>query len=89
MCPGDKRTLTIQPEWGYGSRGMGPIPADSVLSKFYSSFFQIVMTIKLGTCVKVSRDKADSICACSLRDGTREHSFGWQGRQQTGVVGGG
>ena len=31
MCPGDKRTLTIQPEMGYGSRGMGPIPADSVL----------------------------------------------------------
>ncbi|KAK5172101.1 Peptidyl-prolyl cis-trans isomerase fpr2 [Saxophila tyrrhenica] len=31
MCPGEKRRLTIQPEWGYGSRGMGPIPANSVL----------------------------------------------------------
>ena len=31
MCPGDKRTLTIPPELGYGSRGMGPIPADSTL----------------------------------------------------------
>jgi len=31
MCPGDKRTLTIQPEYGYGARGMGPIPANSVL----------------------------------------------------------
>ncbi|GAB7357676.1 hypothetical protein MBLNU459_g0166t1 [Dothideomycetes sp. NU459] len=31
MCPGEKRTLTIQPEWAYGSRGMGPIPAQSVL----------------------------------------------------------
>lgn len=31
MCIGEKRRLTIQPEWGYGSRGMGPIPADSVL----------------------------------------------------------
>ena len=31
MCPGEKRLLTIQPEWGYGSRGMGPIPANSVL----------------------------------------------------------
>ena len=31
MCPGDKRTLTIPPELGYGSRGMGPIPANSVL----------------------------------------------------------
>ena len=31
MCIGDKRKLTIQPEYGYGSRGMGPIPANSVL----------------------------------------------------------
>ncbi|KAK4984113.1 Peptidyl-prolyl cis-trans isomerase fpr2 [Elasticomyces elasticus] len=31
MCVGEKRTLTIQPEWGYGDRGMGPIPANSVL----------------------------------------------------------
>jgi len=31
MCPGEKRTLTIQPEWAYGSRSMGPIPANSVL----------------------------------------------------------
>ena len=33
MCPGEKRKLTIQPEWAYGSRGVGPIPANSVLSK--------------------------------------------------------
>lgn len=31
MCPGEKRKLTIQPDWGYGSRSVGPIPADSVL----------------------------------------------------------
>ncbi|KAL1301961.1 hypothetical protein AAFC00_002417 [Neodothiora populina] len=31
MCPGEARKLTIQPEWAYGSRGMGPIPANSVL----------------------------------------------------------
>jgi FK506-binding protein 2 len=34
MCPGEKRKLTIQPDWAYGSRGVGPIPANSVLSKF-------------------------------------------------------
>jgi FK506-binding protein 2 len=31
MCIGEKRKLTIQPEWGYGVRGMGPIPAQAVL----------------------------------------------------------
>lgn len=31
MCIGEKRRLTIQPEWGYGSRGMGPIPGEAVL----------------------------------------------------------
>ncbi|KAF2141040.1 uncharacterized protein K452DRAFT_327304 [Aplosporella prunicola CBS 121167] len=31
MCVGEKRRLTIQPEWAYGSRAMGPIPANSVL----------------------------------------------------------
>ncbi|KAF1736715.1 FK506-binding protein 2 [Beauveria bassiana] len=27
MCIGEKRTLTIPPEFGYGDRGIGPIPA--------------------------------------------------------------
>ena len=31
MCIGDKRTLTIQPELGYGDRGVGPIPGGAVL----------------------------------------------------------
>ncbi|POS70546.1 FKBP-type peptidyl-prolyl cis-trans isomerase [Diaporthe helianthi] len=31
MCIGEKRTLTIPPEKGYGQRGMGPIPAGSTL----------------------------------------------------------
>jgi hypothetical protein len=33
MCPGEKRTLTVQSEYAYGERGIGPIPANSVLSK--------------------------------------------------------
>jgi len=31
MKVGEKRTLTIQPEDGYGSQAVGPIPANSVL----------------------------------------------------------
>lgn len=40
---GEKRRLEIQPEWAYGSRKMGPIPANSVLCKF------IVDLCKLGS----------------------------------------
>ncbi|KAI1383979.1 uncharacterized protein F4822DRAFT_57570 [Hypoxylon trugodes] len=31
MCIGEKRTLTVPPEFGYGNRGIGPIPAGSTL----------------------------------------------------------
>ncbi|KAB8290395.1 hypothetical protein EYC80_010828 [Monilinia laxa] len=31
MCIGEKRVLTIPPEFGYGDRAMGPIPAKSTL----------------------------------------------------------
>lgn len=38
MCIGEKRVLTIPPEFGYGDRAMGPIPAKSTLSMYYISF---------------------------------------------------
>ncbi|KAB8072556.1 FK506-binding protein 2 [Aspergillus leporis] len=31
MCIGEKRTLTIPPEFGYGDRGVGPIPGGATL----------------------------------------------------------
>ncbi|KAI1465327.1 uncharacterized protein F4812DRAFT_438297 [Daldinia caldariorum] len=31
MCIGEKRTLTVPPEYGYGNRGVGPIPAGSTI----------------------------------------------------------
>ncbi|RYP85787.1 hypothetical protein DL769_000895 [Monosporascus sp. CRB-8-3] len=31
MCIGEKRTLTVPPEYGYGQRQVGPIPAGSTL----------------------------------------------------------
>lgn len=52
MCPGEARKLTIQPEWAYGDRGMGPIPAKSVLSKFFliihESFCWVVWSAFVG-----------------------------------------
>lgn len=37
MCPGEARRLTIPAKMGYGSRGMGSIPPDSVLGMLSSA----------------------------------------------------
>jgi FK506-binding protein 2 len=44
MCPGEKRKLTIQPDWAYGERGVGPIPANSVLSMLSPHLLVILLT---------------------------------------------
>ena len=70
MCPGEARTLTIQPEWAYGSRGMGPIPAESVLSKwFYFGDTKSMLTV-----------------TSSLRDRALGDCWREEGRQETGAV---
>ncbi|QBM87961.1 FKBP-type peptidyl-prolyl cis-trans isomerase [Metschnikowia aff. pulcherrima] len=39
MCIGEQRTLNIPAELGYGSRAIGPIPANSDLGMLRFSFF--------------------------------------------------
>lgn len=43
MCIGEKRTLVIPPEYGYGARGIGPIPANAVLRMF--NLFKLFITL--------------------------------------------
>lgn len=53
MCIGEKRTLTIPPEFGYGSQAMGPIPASSTLS------MPLYTLVKLRLISSSLRDRVD------------------------------
>lgn len=47
MCIGEKRTLTIPPEFGYGDRNMGPIPASSTLSTLPTILYIFLLLIMI------------------------------------------
>ena len=90
MCPGEARTLTIQPEWAYGDRGMGPIPANSVLSKLSrsSQSFMLLFSGLGEDAYPISQNglSMDTYTVRSLRDGAFGHCLCEQGSQEAGVV---
>ncbi|KAF7914080.1 uncharacterized protein EAF01_000486 [Botrytis porri] len=77
MCIGEKRVLTIPPEFGYGDRAMGPIPAKSTLI-FETELMGIDGVPKPETIIEKtsssSSDKVDSATdsASSLSDKATE-----------------
>ncbi|ETS81828.1 FK506-binding protein 2 [Pestalotiopsis fici W106-1] len=70
-CIGEKRTLTVPPELGYGNRGMGPIPAGSTLI-FETEIIGIKGVPKPETIVTKSTESTSS----EASEATEESSAG-------------
>ncbi|RDL31150.1 uncharacterized protein BP5553_09939 [Venustampulla echinocandica] len=65
MCIGEKRTLTIPPEFGYGDRNMGPIPAGSTL------IFETELMEIEGVAAPVSIEKSPSSVVDEATEGVK------------------
>ena len=70
MCVGDKRTLRIEPEIGYGSRAMGPIPANSVLGECNLEWRRPSVHWWLHGSMQNSRQPLYHTCSLANRAGT-------------------
>ncbi|KAI4597588.1 Peptidyl-prolyl cis-trans isomerase fpr2 [Pestalotiopsis sp. 9143b] len=74
-CIGEKRTLTVPPELGYGNRGMGPIPAGSTLI-FETEIIGIKGVPKPETIVTKSASSAVSAASEAVSEASEEASAG-------------
>ncbi|KAI9645240.1 Peptidyl-prolyl cis-trans isomerase fpr2 [Ciborinia camelliae] len=70
MCIGEKRVLTIPPEFGYGDRAMGPIPAKSTLI-FETELMGIEGVPQPETIIEKTSDKATEKATEAAKGGVK------------------